>query len=82
MILVIEPHLPAVTLDRPLALESHEPRGDPLGQEYQGSVTGPDGGKKDEQIEGFGSTREVCDHDPWTNARAWARTRVHFVARK
>ena len=37
--------------------------------------------RKDGEIKGVGSYREVYDGNPWTNARAWARTDVQMVVR-
>ncbi len=37
--------------------------------------------KREKKIRAVVSAREIYPDDPWTNARAWARTEVQFVVR-
>lgn len=38
--------------------------------------------KKDKEIRGVGTTREIYDGDPWSDRRAWRNTTVEFVVRR
>ena len=38
--------------------------------------------EKDKELRGLGSTREVYLGNPWTDARAWAKTEVQVIVEK